>query len=507
MRVLVILGHPRTPSLCASLADAYAEGVRAAGLEVAELDVGKLDFDPDVHPHSPREQPLEPDLERALELIVWAQHIAFFFPAWWGVGPARLRGFLDRVLLPDVAFSEGENGRYVGLLHGRTAHLVLTMDTPPVIYRLLQRAPGINAMKRSVLGFCGVDTTAVLAIGPVKGSSVQRRTAWVERARGLGFSLSRGARTPAGRVAERGQTWLKALRLQFYPFTWMAYTVGALGATAGSVTAATWDTTAYWVGYAVTFFVEVATVFINECWDFESDRRNRHFGPFTGGSRVLVDESLDAHRLRVAALLALLVAIACAGWLLDREGVDAAALGLLTALMFVLGPGYTAPPIKLSWRGLGELDVAFTHSIGVVLFGHLAQGGHWSDPFPWLLSAPLFIAVLPSIILSGVPDVEADAAAGKRTLAVRLGIAGAMNLALVLTVTAALAAAFVKEADGLRGALDGVLVWVLPHALLLAVLLYRERERRKSAGRIDALMIASLAYILWFVLVPLYNLA
>lgn len=503
MRVLVILGHPRNPSLCGALAEAYSDGARAAEAEVRELDLGALDFDPDVHPVSPRDQPLEADLERATALIAWAEHIAVVYPAWWGVGPARLRGFLDRVLQPGFAFFEQENGRFMGLLNGRTAHLITTMDMPPAIYHLVYRAPGINAMKRSALGFCGIATTAVLALGPVKDSSAKRRAAWLERARALGFSLRDGARGPGARAAGHLLAWVKALRLQFYPLTWIAYSVGALGAI-GSERGLDW--TAYWIGYACTFFLEAATVFINELGDVESDRRNRNFGPFNGGSRVLVDELLSAGQLRIATLISLVASAACIGWLLDREGVEFAALAILFGLMLVLGPGYTAPPLKLSWRGLGELDVALTHSFAVVVFGHLVQGGAWSDPFPWLVSVPLFLAVLPAIIMSGIPDADADREAGKRTLAVRLGLAPATLLALGLTLAAALAVILLKELAILQDALQGMLIWVLPHALLLAILLYRDRQNRRTAGRINVLMVAALSYIVWFALIPFINL-
>ena len=49
----------------------------------------------------------------------------------WGTMPALLKGFLDRVLLPGFAFRHAENARgYEGLLGGRSAHLITTMDTP-----------------------------------------------------------------------------------------------------------------------------------------------------------------------------------------------------------------------------------------------------------------------------------------------------------------------------------------------------------------------------------------
>lgn len=503
VNVLVIMAHPRSPSLCSALADAYAEGARAAGMEVETLNLGELEFDPDVHPISPRQQTLEPDLERARRLIEWADHLSFVYPAWWGVGPARLKGFLDRIMLPGFAFREKADGSYEGLLPGKTAHLITTMDMPPWVYRFIFRAPGHNAMKRSTLGFCGIDTPRILALGPVKDSHLEQRQDWLEQARALGFSLQHGAESRGARARAKLVAWIKALRLQFYPMTWMAYTVGALGAQAVT---GRWDLALYLLGYAYLFFGEAATVFTNEWFDYESDRRNTRYGPFNGGSRVLVSGELSFSAIKAGIVVSLAAAAACAGVILDRLTGNDTAVALALLAILILGLGYTAPPLKLAWRGLGELNVGFTHSLGVILIGYLLQGGSWHDPFPWLVSLPLFLAVLPAIILSGVPDLEADRAAGKRTLVVRLGHGRAVLLALGLALAVPLLVMLIKDLPALHGALQGLLPWVLPHAMLIAYLLSRE-WRHQTQGRKDGLMLATLSYIIWFGLIPLLQLS
>lgn len=500
-KLLVILAHPRRPSLCGALAESYSEGARAAGMEVEVLDLGAMRFDLDVHPVSPRDQPLEPDLERARRIIEWAEHLTFVYPAWWGIGPARLKGFLDRILLPGFAFRERKDGRFEGLLGGRTAHLITTMDMPPWVYRFIYLAPGLNALQRSALGFCGIKTTRILALGPVKDSDQATRAAWLEQARNMGFSLHEGVYSATGRISLKLFAWIKALRLQFYPMTWLAYSLGALGA----MNSRDFDPVLYWLGYACLFFGEAATVFVNEWFDYESDRRNRQAGPFNGGSRVLVNTELGFRELRFGIWAALAAAMVCAGLLLDRVS-DGFSSTILLLLLLILGLGYTAPPLKLSWRGLGEINVGFTHSFAVILCGYVFQGGSWNDPFPWLVSLPLFVAVLPAILLSGVPDMEADRQAGKQTLPVRLGLKRTRWLVLALIVAAPLAVLLLKDLPTLRGVLDGMLPWILPHGLLLAAFVHRELHHRQEVGRIDGLMLVSLSYIVWFGFIPAWNL-
>jgi len=175
-------------------------------------------------------------------------------------------------------------------------------------------------------------------------------------------------------------------------------------------------------------------------------------------------------------------------------------------LLAVLAIGYTTPPLKLCWRGLGELDVALTHSTALILCGFLFQGGRWDASFPLLASVPLFFAVLPAIILSGIPDYAADHAAGKRTLAVVVGPRAAIRIAQAAAVLAAITAFLWQYRGVAEASFAGIGVVVVPHAVLLAWLLERRLRNPRPAGRIDGLMALALLYIVWFVAVPLYRL-
>lgn len=182
-RVLVILGHPDVDSLCGALAQAYVSGAASAGHEVRVLRLGDLAFDPNLHLGYRKIQELEPDLVAAQEAIQWAQHLVFVYPNWWGAMPALLKGFIDRVFLPGFAFKYRPNSIWWDkLLTGRSAHLLVTMDTPPWYYRFVYRAPGHNEMKRTILGFCGVRPVKVSNFGPVRTASPQEREKYLLRA-------------------------------------------------------------------------------------------------------------------------------------------------------------------------------------------------------------------------------------------------------------------------------------------------------------------------------------
>ena len=230
MRCLLILAHPRRDSLCGALFDACAQGARQAGVECRELVLSEMRFDPDVHAISPDQQPLEADLVRAQADIRWAEHLVFVYPTWWGTFPALLKGFLDRVLTPGFAFRHVSHAHWDKLLAGRTADLITTMDTPSLVYRFIYRAPGQQALARATLGYCGVRSARIESFGPVISADAGQREQWLDLARCVGSRLAQGAYSASQVRWQRVSAWFAALRLQFYPMTWIAYSVGALSA-------------------------------------------------------------------------------------------------------------------------------------------------------------------------------------------------------------------------------------------------------------------------------------
>lgn len=181
-RTLIILGHPSSASFCAACARTWDEFGRSVGLETRLLDLGNLSFSPHLLHGYRNQQPLEPDLRTAQDLIHWAEHLVWVYPVWWGSIPALLKGFLDRVLLPGFAFAYDPGKlRPRQLLQGKTAELLVTLDTPAWYFKWVQRAPAVHQMRTATLEFCGIKTVHVELIGPIHGSTESRRKAWLDQ--------------------------------------------------------------------------------------------------------------------------------------------------------------------------------------------------------------------------------------------------------------------------------------------------------------------------------------
>ena len=187
-RTLVVLGHPDTESYCGALADEYQAGAEAAGAEVRRVNLDELDFDPSLHKGYKEIQQLEPDLLQLQEDILWSEHVVFLYPLWWGSMPAVMKGFIDRAFHPTFGFKFVSDKSYLwhGLLTGRSARIIVTMDGPPIAMRLLFSDPQIQAFKNMTLKFCGFSPVRVSQFGSVKRSSRARRLLWKFKTRELG---------------------------------------------------------------------------------------------------------------------------------------------------------------------------------------------------------------------------------------------------------------------------------------------------------------------------------
>jgi NAD(P)H dehydrogenase (quinone) len=180
--IVLILGHPDSGSYCGAMAADYAEAAKEVGHKVKFFKLGEISFDPILRHGYNQIQELEPSLKEIQEAVIWANHLVFVYPTWWGAMPSLLKGMFDRVFLPGYAFKYRENSQFWDkLLAGRSAHAIVTMDTPPWYYRLVYKMPGHKQIKKTILGFCGIKPIKITSFGPVRFSSAAKRDKWKQR--------------------------------------------------------------------------------------------------------------------------------------------------------------------------------------------------------------------------------------------------------------------------------------------------------------------------------------
>ena len=194
---LVLLGHADPTSFNARLARAYADGFAASGGAVELVTLSDLAFDPVLRHGFAGEQPLEPDLVRVRERFEWASQVTWVFPTYWASPPAIVKALVDRLFLPGWAFRYGDKALPDGLLAGRAARVLTTMDSPAVWYALAHHRAIHGAFGRGTLSFVGFPPVNVNAIYGVRRATAPERER--ELARAARFGVSDGKR----RVAKR----------------------------------------------------------------------------------------------------------------------------------------------------------------------------------------------------------------------------------------------------------------------------------------------------------------
>ena len=186
--ISLILAHPRHGSFNHAIAATAAHTLEAQGHEVRFHDLYQENFDPVLlAPELEREAFLHPDLAQHCQEIAQAQGIVIVHPNWWGQPPAILKGWVDRVLRPEVAyrFQEGDAGDGVpeGLLQAKAAVVFTTSNTPGEREQAVFGDPLETLWKNCIFGLCGVRLFYRQNFAVVVTSTPAQRQAWLEEVR------------------------------------------------------------------------------------------------------------------------------------------------------------------------------------------------------------------------------------------------------------------------------------------------------------------------------------
>lgn len=186
MKISLILAHPDPRSFNHAMAAAAVKKLRDNGHLVHFHDLYAVSFDP-VLPASeiPANGALPEEIARHCREIGAADGIIIVHPNWWGQPPAILKGWVDRVLRPGVAyhFLEGDSGEGipVGLLKAKAALVFNTANTPPERERQVFGDPLQLLWKNCIFDLCGVPVFHREMFTVVVTSTAGQRQAWLRK--------------------------------------------------------------------------------------------------------------------------------------------------------------------------------------------------------------------------------------------------------------------------------------------------------------------------------------
>lgn len=213
----------------------------------------------------------------------------------------------------------------------------------------------------------------------------------------------------------RFRVWLRAMRIQFLQASLVPVGVGsALAWREGTLS---WT---LFIGAVLAIAaINIGANLANDYYDHRSgaDERNRTPTPFSGGSRVIQEGLLTARQVLIGSIVAFASAVVIGTGLMFSDRPHLLGFGVAG---IALGIFYTAPPLKLGYRGWGEGLVGF-------LLGPLAVTGAYYlqtkevTPEAVALSLPVGFLVSAILYVNQFPDAESDGQAGKMHWVARLG--------------------------------------------------------------------------------------
>ena len=187
MQILIILAHPDPNSFNHALANAIRQVLSDRGHRVVFHDLCAEAFEPLLSAGEiPQHGELTPLIGRHCRELANADGIVIVHPNWWGQPPAILKGWIDRVFRPGVAyrFDSGDSGEGVpvGLLKARAALVINTSNTPDVREKAVFGDPLERIWRHCIFELCGVRSMERRVFNVIVTSSPEQRRAWLDEA-------------------------------------------------------------------------------------------------------------------------------------------------------------------------------------------------------------------------------------------------------------------------------------------------------------------------------------
>lgn len=185
MKISVILAHPNKKSFNHAIATTTVEALNQNGHEVYFHDLYDEQFDP-ILPFEEisKDVPLPPEIEKHCNEISEAEGIIIIHPNWWGQPPAILKGWVDRIIRPGVAYefleSDKGEGVPIGLLKARTAIVFNTSNTETKREKEVFGDPLESTWKDCIFDLCGATNFYRRMFNIIVISSEEQRNEWLK---------------------------------------------------------------------------------------------------------------------------------------------------------------------------------------------------------------------------------------------------------------------------------------------------------------------------------------
>lgn len=186
MKVVVVFNHPYEGSYCNAILNSVIRGLSHAGHEADIIHLDNENFNPVMTARDLKafkdKHPLDPKVIEYKNRLEQADHLLFIFPIWWELMPALMKGFIDKVIFPGVAYdyANASNTRMTPLwtkMKGVT--MITTMNTPGILYWGIFGNAIRKAMMKGTFWKLGYKNRKWISLNMVKMVSAEKRKKWL----------------------------------------------------------------------------------------------------------------------------------------------------------------------------------------------------------------------------------------------------------------------------------------------------------------------------------------
>jgi putative NADPH-quinone reductase len=186
MKVLIVFNHPYEGSYCSAILNSVISGLNKVNHKIDVINLDKEDFNPVMTSEDLKafrdKKPIDPKVLEYKKRLEKADHVIFIFPIWWELMPALMKGFVDKVIFPGVAYDyvNGSNTKMKPLLTNiKGITVITTMNTPRMLYRLVFGNAIEMAFMRGTFWKLGFKNRKWISYDMVKQTSDEKRKLWL----------------------------------------------------------------------------------------------------------------------------------------------------------------------------------------------------------------------------------------------------------------------------------------------------------------------------------------
>ena len=192
MKTLIIYNHPYEGSFCSAIREAVKSGLRKGRHQCKVINLDKDRFDPVMREKDLKAFKLrgEEDLTivdgvdtkvlRYKKKLEWAERIVMIFPIWWMTTPAMIKGFIDKVIFPGIAYKMEGNRLVSTLSNLKQVVIISTMNTPADIYRNEFDNSLEGSLIKGTFNKIGIHDIKWISLNMVSTSGDEKRWLWLD---------------------------------------------------------------------------------------------------------------------------------------------------------------------------------------------------------------------------------------------------------------------------------------------------------------------------------------